>query len=117
MLPAMVAGDTYKVAAEKAKQLLKIVDLDIRETHKPNELSGGEQQRVAIARALINKPKIVFADEPTGNLDRANSLNVLDIIARLKQETEITFVVATHSDDVAARATRVVTVKDGMIEN
>ena len=116
MLPAMIAGDSYKKAKEKAKSLLKIIDLDIRESHKPMELSGGEQQRIAIARSLINEPKIVMADEPTGNLDRTNSLNVLDIISNLRKQLGITFIIATHSDEVAARSERIIRMRDGLIE-
>ena len=116
MLPALIAGDSYKIAKDKALRLLNLIKLDLRESHKPSELSGGEQQRVAIARALINNPKIVLADEPTGNLDRSNSQNILDILDTLQRELNITFIVATHSDEVAARSKRIVKMKDGLIE-
>lgn len=116
MLPAMIWGLSYSKSKEKAKTLLKIVSLDIRETHRPSELSGGEQQRVAIARALINEPKIVFADEPTGNLDRDNSINILNLIQDLQKTLNITFIIATHSDDVAAGSHRIVKMRDGIIE-
>ncbi len=116
MLPAMIGGLSYNKSKDKAKSLLKIVGLDIRESHKPTELSGGEQQRVAIARALINEPKIVFADEPTGNLDRDNSTNILNLIQSLQKQLNITFIIATHSDDVAKSSHRIISMKDGIIE-
>lgn len=116
MLPAMISGLSYSKSKENAKSLLKIVGLDIRETHRPTELSGGEQQRVAIARALINDPKIVFADEPTGNLDRDNSINILNLIKSLQKSLNITFIIATHSDEVAASSHRIVKMRDGIIE-
>ncbi len=116
MLPALIAGDSNKIAKEKAKELLNLVNLDLRETHKPTELSGGEQQRIAIARALINEPKIVFADEPTGNLDRANSQNILEILDLLHKKMNITFIIATHSDEIAAHSQRIIRMKDGIIE-
>lgn len=116
MLPALIAGESYKNAKIKAIDLLKMLNLDLRETHKPMELSGGEQQRIAIARALINSPMLILADEPTGNLDHANSLNILDILDSLKQKTNSTFIIATHSDAVASRSQRVITIVDGKQE-
>lgn len=116
MLPALIAGDSNKTAKEKALNLLNLIKLDLREDHKPNELSGGEQQRVAIARALINEPKLVLADEPTGNLDRANSLNILDILDNLQSKLNITVIIATHSDEVAAHSKRIIRMKDGLTE-
>ena len=115
MLPAMIAGDSYSVAEKKSKSLLKVVGLDIREAHRPTELSGGEQQRVAIARAIINNPKVVFADEPTGNLDLESTKNILQLIRHLQQESGSTFIIATHSDEVAACATRVINISDGTV--
>lgn len=116
MLPALIAGESYKNAKNKAIDLLKMLNLDLRETHKPMELSGGEQQRIAIARALINSPMLILADEPTGNLDHANSLNILDILDSLKQKTNSTFIIATHSDAVASRSQRIITIVDGKQE-
>lgn len=113
MLPALIAGESYKNAKSRAIDLLKMLNLDLREMHKPMELSGGEQQRIAIARALINSPMLILADEPTGNLDHANSLNILDILDSLKQKTNSTFIIATHSDAVASRSQRVITIIDG----
>lgn len=115
ILPAMIAGDSYSAAAKKAKDLLKVVELDIRESHRPTELSGGEQQRVAIARAIINKPRIVFADEPTGNLDSESTQNILRLVRRLQNESGSTFIIATHSEEVAACASRIVNISDGKI--
>jgi lipoprotein-releasing system ATP-binding protein len=116
MMPAMIGGDSYSKAKNKALDLLKMVDLDIRESHRPSELSGGEQQRVAIARAMINSPKLIIADEPTGNLDRANSLNILNIIDELRIKTGAAFIIATHSDEVSSASQRIVKMRDGLIE-
>ena len=115
MMPALIAGVPYNEAFEKAEGLLKTVGVDIRSEHKPMELSGGEQQRVAIARALINDPVLVLADEPTGNLDKGNTSAVLELITKLREEYSITFVVATHSQDVAAIAEKVLIMGDGKI--
>lgn len=115
MMPAMIAGTNQDNLKLKAKELLERVGVSHREEHKPMELSGGEQQRVAIARALINSPSIVFADEPTGNLDTQNSEKVLELIESIRQEYGLTFVVATHSLQVAEIADRVLQMKDGKI--
>lgn len=115
MMPALIAGVSFKDAAPRAKELLEKVGLGHRHDHKPAELSGGEQQRIAIARALVNKPLVVLADEPTGNLDSANANSVLELLKDLRREYNVTFVVATHSADVAASADRVITMKDGKI--
>ncbi len=116
MLPALIKGTAYNNAKADAEKLLDYVGLSIRDTHKQNELSGGEQQRVAIARALINKPSIIFADEPTGNLDKLNSNNIIELIKQLNQELGITFLIATHSNEVAAASNRIINIKDGLIE-
>ncbi len=99
----------------RAEELLKMVGLDGREQNHPNQLSGGQQQRVAIARALINRPSIVLADEPTGNLDSTSSAELMDIITRLNREQGITIILVTHDADVAAYADRIVTFRDGSI--
>jgi lipoprotein-releasing system ATP-binding protein len=114
-LPLIIAGEKEKVALAKAKELLTTVGFEQRFENKPAELSGGEQQRVAFARALINRPEIVFADEPTGNLDSRNTEQILDLISRLRKEFSITFVVATHSSKVASAAERIARMKDGVI--
>lgn len=115
MMPALIAGEPYEKAAEKANDLLKVVGVDIRSDHKPMELSGGEQQRVAIARALINDPLIVLADEPTGNLDKANTRSALELIQGLRDKYDITFIVATHSEEVSKIADRLLIMGDGGI--
>jgi ABC-type lipoprotein export system ATPase subunit len=91
------------------------VGVSHRENHKPSELSGGEQQRVAIARALINKPQLLLADEPTGNLDTANTESVLELLQSVRREYNVTCIVATHSQQVASLADRILVMKDGKI--
>lgn len=115
MMPALIAGVAQLQAKTTAMELLGIVGLEPRAGHKPAELSGGEQQRVAIARALINQPSLIIADEPTGNLDSANAAAILDLITHLRDNRDLTFIVATHSPEVAALAGRVITMRDGMI--
>ncbi len=115
MIPAFIAGLPYKQALGKAKSLLHEVGIENKSDNKPMELSGGEQQRVAIARALINNPSIVLADEPTGNLDKDNSESVMELIRKLQKDYNLTFVVATHSNEIASRADRVVKMSDGLI--
>lgn len=115
MMPALILGEKNNIAIEKAQLLLKQVGVEHRQDHKPSELSGGEQQRVAIARALINNPKILFADEPTGNLDSENTTNVLNLLREIKSERNITMVVATHSEVIARNADRIVKMVDGKI--
>jgi lipoprotein-releasing system ATP-binding protein len=113
MLPALIAGISFAEAKIKALELLDLVGISHRVEHKPSEISGGEQQRVAIARALINSPQIVFADEPTGNLDMVNAQAVMKLIQELRARYNLTFVVATHSNDVATLAERVLKIQDG----
>jgi ABC-type lipoprotein export system ATPase subunit len=107
MMPALIAGINKNIAKEKAKVLIEKVGMAHRFSHKPMELSGGEQQRIAIARALINDPKIILADEPTGNLDAANSIAVLDLLKNVMTDYKLTCLVATHSNDVADVAGRI----------
>lgn len=115
MMPGLIAGDSYAELRDKSMLLLKRVGVDDRAGNKPMELSGGEQQRVAIARALTNDPSIVLADEPTGNLDKENSNAVIGLLNDLMEELGITFVIATHSNDVAGHAARILTIGDGII--
>lgn len=114
-LPALIAGKSRKEALAKADELLALLGIADRASHKPAELSGGEKQRVAIARALVNSPKIIFADEPTGSLDTANRDEILTIISDLRSRTATTFVIVTHDPTLAATADRVITMQDGQI--
>lgn len=115
MLPALILGEPTGKAKRKAIELLEIVGVADRAKHKAQQLSGGEQQRVAIARALINNPRILLADEPTGNLDSSNSTAFINLMLDLKMRFGTTFVVATHSNEVASIADRVVQMKNGSI--
>lgn len=115
-MPLLISGVPTRRARELAREHLAQVGLADWGDHKPAELSGGEQQRVAIARALVNEPEIVWADEPTGNLDSENAREVMDLLCRLNRENGQTFVLVSHSSDVGARANRVVRMRDGLIE-
>ena len=112
-LPAFIKG-TKKIEAEKrAKELLNFLGLEERHDHKPNELSGGEQQRVAVARALINNPDLIFADEPSGNLDSESAENLHHLFFKLREEFGQTFVIVTHSEELANMADRKLVMVDG----
>lgn len=115
-LPLAIAGVSEKEALQKAREMLELVGLKARINHKPSELSGGEQQRVAIARALINNPKIVLADEPTGNLDTKTGWEIVQLMRQLCDEKGQTFVVVTHDPHIAEVADRIIHLKDGLIE-
>ncbi|MDD1678327.1 MAG: ABC transporter ATP-binding protein, partial [Methanomicrobiales archaeon] len=115
-IPLAIAGVTGKEELERARQTLKLVGLEFRMNHKPSELSGGEQQRVALARALINDPKIVLADEPTGNLDTKTGQEIVDLMKELNKEKNQTFIVITHDPNIAETADRIIYLKDGLIE-
>ncbi|MBP5353207.1 MAG: ABC transporter ATP-binding protein [Alphaproteobacteria bacterium] len=115
ILPQLIAGVKYKDAAEKAKWLLHRLGLAERTKHRPAELSGGEQQRVAIARALANTPKLLLADEPTGNLDPNTSDNVFLTLLEVMKETGLAALIATHNIDLAHKMDREVTLKDGKL--
>ncbi|BDS05779.1 ABC transporter ATP-binding protein [Oceaniferula spumae] len=112
MVPAMIGG---KDLTKKAEESLDRVGLSKRIDHLPAELSGGEQQRVAIARALVNSPQIIFADEPTGNLDSRNGSQVMDMLINLTKEDDVTLVVVTHDESLATHGDRKLIVKDGVI--
>ena len=114
-LPALLAGASPKSARERALELLRQVGTSPRADHWPHELSGGEMQRVAIARALINRPAVLLADEPTGNLDSVAGRELLDLLAGLNAEHRVTVLLATHSEDAAAVAGRVLRLKDGAV--
>jgi lipoprotein-releasing system ATP-binding protein len=114
-IPALIAGDTRANAEKKAVKLLERLGLGERIDHKPNQLSGGEQQRVAVARALINKPALIFADEPSGNLDSTNANELHELFIKLRNEFDQTFVIVTHNEHLAELADRKVLMKDGLI--
>lgn len=115
-LPLTIAGVSEKETTKRAKEMLKLVGLEDRIDHRPSELSGGEQQRVAMARALINNPKIVLADEPTGNLDTKTGWEIVQLMKKLNKEKGQTFVVVTHDPNIAEAADRKIHLKDGLIE-
>ena len=114
-MPLLVSGFDEKESRAKAIEALGLVGLSERANHYPSELSGGQQQRVTIARALVNQPEIVWADEPTGNLDSENAQEVMELLIRLNRELNNTFVIITHSDAVAEMSHRTVRMMDGLI--
>ena len=114
-IPAFIANRNKKEAETEAKKLLDYLGLSHRINHKPNEMSGGEQQRVAVARALINNPSIIFADEPSGNLDTATAENLHQLFFKLREEFGHTFVIVTHNEDLANMADRKLVMSDGKI--
>ncbi|MBI5057743.1 MAG: ABC transporter ATP-binding protein [Nitrospirae bacterium] len=114
IMPALIGGVNHKEAAAKAKQLLADVGLSGRLSHKPGELSGGEQQRVAVARALMLDPKVVLADEPTGNLDTQTGEELFALLTELNKKG-ITFIIVTHNETLASQCGRILKMKDGMI--
>lgn len=114
-LPALIGGETMTEASKKGLALLDRLGLANRAEHKPAELSGGEQQRVAVCRALINNPKVIFADEPSGNLDSANSEELHKLFFELRNELGQTFVIVTHNEKLAEMADRKLVMRDGII--
>jgi lipoprotein-releasing system ATP-binding protein len=114
-IPGWLAGRKKTEVKERAKELLTMLGLSARLENKPNELSGGEQQRVAVARALINNPDIVFADEPTGNLDSANAKELHQLFLDLRKKFNQTFLIVTHNEELAALSDRILHMKDGKI--
>ncbi len=114
-LPLRYSG-VNKGRRERAQEVLRLVGLEERMQHRPMELSGGQQQRVAIARALVNKPAIILADEPTGNLDSRSGAEILDLLIKLNRDSGVTLIIVTHDPKVAERAHRTIRLKDGSIE-
>ena len=115
LIPAMLGGKKRNDIKERLDELLKTVGLYEHRKHRPMELSGGQQQRTAIARALINRPQVIFADEPIGNLDSYNGKEVLELLGKLNQQYGITILMVTHSDDSTRYSNRVIQLKDGQI--
>lgn len=116
-IPAFIGNYSKNKTEKEAKRLLDFLDLSDRINHKPNELSGGEQQRVAVARALINNPDLIFADEPSGNLDSESAEQLHNLFFKLRDEFKQTFVIVTHNQELAAMADRKLTMVDGKIVN
>jgi lipoprotein-releasing system ATP-binding protein len=116
-IPGFLAKNPTEAVRQRAEELLRYLGLDHRLTHKPTELSGGEQQRVAVARALINSPDVIFADEPTGNLDSAASQDLHRLIRRLRDEQGQTFVIVTHNQELAELSDRRLEMRDGLLVN
>ena len=115
MLPLLLDGKKMGGYKKQLDRILEIVGLSDRRKHKPRELSGGQQQRVAIARALIGNPEILFADEPTGNLDSKTGAEIMNLLREINQNSGQTIIMVTHSPDAAKNSSRVITVQDGMI--
>lgn len=115
LIPGFIQGKTELELEKRAGELAEILGISHRLDHKPSELSGGEQQRVAVARALINHPQVVFADEPSGNLDTTNARGLHELFFRLRDELKLAFVIVTHNEELAGMADRKVVMKDGLI--
>lgn len=112
-IPAWIAGVSKKEAEKKAMEYMEVLGISSRAQHKPSELSGGEQQRAAVARALINNPSVIFADEPSGNLDSVNANELHQLFIKLREQFRQSFVIVTHNQDLAAMADRKLEMKDG----
>jgi lipoprotein-releasing system ATP-binding protein len=117
LIPGLIAGKEEKAVRAKAEQLLKMLGLDHRKDHKPSELSGGEQQRTAVARALINSPDLILADEPSGNLDSKNALELHNLFFQLRKDLNQTFIIVTHNSELSQMADRRLEIRDGQILN
>lgn len=114
-MPSFIQGMSKSEAGQRAQELLQMLGLEKRTDHKPNELSGGEQQRVAVARALMNRPKVIFADEPSGNLDTENAEDLHHLFLELRSKFDQTFVIVTHNEQLAEMADRTIKMKDGKV--
>ena len=117
MLPALIGGKSKREAEKEALELLSFLNLSDRAEHKPSEMSGGEKQRVAIARALINHPSVVFADEPSGNLDSQNAEELQRLFFSLREKYGQTFIIVTHDMHLASMCDRMIRIKDGLVED
>lgn len=115
MIPALIGGVSADAAMKKAKNVLALLDLSDRASHKPAELSGGEKQRVAVARALINNPAVIFADEPSGSLDTHNKEELHRLFFELREKLGQTFVIVTHDEGLAKQTDRIIHIVDGMV--
>src|SRR5690606_36940009 len=115
--PMLYAGVRRAERARRIEEMLEIVGIPDKAKAYPNQLSGGQQQRVAIARALVNQPSILLADEPTGNLDSSTSVEIMTFLQKLNREKEITLIMVTHEEDIAAYASRLIHMRDGRIVN
>jgi putative ABC transport system ATP-binding protein len=116
-MPLLITGMDNKKAREKARKLLEVVGLGDRTHHKPNQLSGGQKQRVTVARALIHKPAVIWADEPTGNLDREKAFEIFDLILELNEKYNETFVMVTHDEELAQKTERIIYIESGEIQS
>jgi ABC-type lipoprotein export system ATPase subunit len=115
LVPMLILGTPKDEASTKADKLLKKVDMQHRANHLPSQLSGGEQQRIAVARALANDPQIIFADEPTGKLDKNNSVMIVEMLENISKEKDMSVVMITHDENIAKRFTRVIKIENGLI--
>ncbi len=115
MMPALISGESKSSATQKAMQMLERLGVSSRASHRPSELSGGEQQRVAVGRALINNPSAIFADEPSGNLDSESAKALHELFFELRKSLNQTFVIVTHNESLAGMADRVLTMRDGKL--
>ncbi len=116
ILPGLIGKEDLKKIKQRADELFDDLELGDRKTHRPSELSGGEQQRIAIARALVNYPDVLLADEPTGNLDTKSTDKILDLLDKLQKKYNLTLVIVTHNNEIAKRCKRVVKLEDGQIK-
>ena len=115
-MPLIFSGVKKKIRVEKAKEMLKLVGLENRLNHKPNQMSGGQQQRVSIARAFVNNPKVIFADEPTGNLDTKTTFEMMDLITSIAKKNNQTLIIVTHDLEISDYANVIIHIRDGNVD-